>query len=124
MIQEHFLYRLIPVSNRLQLIFDFIYKKMYVYTGLNDRNLNRKLHILTYISGIHPRQVISTCPMVRMQLESTIESIIDAGMSPAEFKGRKVNVYVSISVSEHEYVWMEGRREAGYFGATGWVHRL
>lgn len=44
-------------------------------------------------------------PQLRMLLEVTYESIIDAGINPAELRGSRTGVYIGVSDSESDEYW-------------------
>lgn len=55
--------------------------------------------------GVHSKQADVMDPQLRMLLEATYESIVDAGMNPAELRGKKIGVYIGVSSSESDEYW-------------------
>jgi len=89
--------------------------------GLPERN--GKLKYLDKFDasffGVHPKQADSMDPQVRMLLESTYETIVDAGFNPAELRGTRTGVFIGVSNSETEdYLSADPDRVNGY-GLTG-----
>lgn len=67
--------------------------------------------------GIHREQCNYMDPMQRLVIESTFEALIDAGVSPAEIRGKKVAVYTGSSVGENDNLFYESIVSG--FGVTG-----
>ncbi|XP_039302441.1 fatty acid synthase-like [Solenopsis invicta] len=52
--------------------------------------------------GVHPKQANVMDPQLRLMLEATYESIIDAGINPTTVRGSRTGVFVGICNSESE----------------------
>lgn len=80
----------------------------------DDRRFNTSIYGLPPRSGklkdissfdaeffrVHPKQVDVTDPQLRIILETAYESILDAGLNPAELKGTKTGVFIAATYME------------------------
>ncbi|XP_031331261.1 fatty acid synthase-like isoform X1 [Photinus pyralis] len=69
--------------------------------------------------GVHGAQAHSMDPMARMQLERTIEAILDAGYHPEELKGTRTGVFIGMSESEADEMLFYPNLTSPNFGGTG-----
>ncbi|CAH0563662.1 unnamed protein product [Brassicogethes aeneus] len=67
--------------------------------------------------GIHRQQCTFMDPMQRLILERTFEAIIDAGVNPAEVRGRKVGCFMGSAIGENDNLFLES--VVSGFGVTG-----
>ncbi|CAC5370812.1 FASN [Mytilus coruscus] len=65
--------------------------------------------------GVHPKQANSMDPQLRLLLEVTYESIIDAGVNPDTIRGSKTGVFIGCSASESHDAWScDPEKTVGY----------
>lgn len=57
--------------------------------------------------GVHAKQADLMDPQLRLLLEVTYETIVDAGINPEELKGSKTGVFVGVSESETNERWTQ-----------------
>lgn len=69
--------------------------------------------------GVDQKEAECMDPQIRMLLELTYESIIDAGVNPQELCGSRTGVYVGISISEILNYWIADPDRVISHGSTG-----
>ncbi|XP_018570431.1 fatty acid synthase-like [Anoplophora glabripennis] len=67
--------------------------------------------------GIHRQQCTFMDPMQRLVMERTFEALIDAGVNPAEIRGRRVGVFIGSAIGENDNLFLES--VVSGFGVTG-----
>lgn len=67
--------------------------------------------------GIHRQQCTYMDPMQRLVLERTFEALVDAGVNPAEVKGRRIGVFMGSAIGENDNLFLESIVSG--FGVTG-----
>lgn len=89
--------------------------------GLPERN--GKLKDLTHFDatffGVHAKQAHVMDPQLRLLLELTHETIVDAGLNPAELRGSRTGVFVGVSNSETEEKWTADPDKINGYALTG-----
>lgn len=68
---------------------------------------------------LHQKQAECMDPQLRMLLEATYESIIDAGVNPQDIRGTRTGVYIGVSNSETEQYWCSDPDVVNGYGLTG-----
>lgn len=58
-----------------------------------------------YFFGVHPKQAHVMDPQLRMMLEITHETIVDAGINPSTLRGTRTGVFVGVSNAESDDFW-------------------
>lgn len=74
--------------------------------------------------GIHPRQTNTMDCLGRILLEKTAEAVLDAGVNLEELRGTKTGVYVGLTHTETERVWLYQKLESRNFCVTGFAGNL
>lgn len=69
--------------------------------------------------GVHAKQAHLMDPQLRLLLETTYEAIVDAGINPQEIKGSKTGVFVGVSTSESNEMWVKNPEDINGYGLTG-----
>nr|XP_018912187.1 PREDICTED: fatty acid synthase-like [Bemisia tabaci] len=69
--------------------------------------------------GVHPKQASVMDPQLRILLELTYESIIDAGVNPEEVRGSKTGVFIGASLNESYDLWAKNRKSQDGYRALG-----
>ncbi|XP_053996082.1 fatty acid synthase [Hylaeus anthracinus] len=69
--------------------------------------------------GVHAKQAHLMDPQLRMLLEATYESIVDAGINPNDIRGSKTGVFIGVSSSESEEIWVTDYENANGYALTG-----
>ncbi|XP_033150589.1 fatty acid synthase [Drosophila busckii] len=69
--------------------------------------------------GVHQKQAECMDPLLRIMLELTHESIIDAGLNPTDLRGSRTGVYIGVSTSETEQHWCCDPDRVNGYGLTG-----
>lgn len=67
--------------------------------------------------GIHRQQCFYMDPMQRLALERTFEALADAGINPAEIRGKRIGVFMGSTIGESDHLFMES--VVSGFGVTG-----
>ncbi|XP_045461517.1 fatty acid synthase-like isoform X2 [Harmonia axyridis] len=67
--------------------------------------------------GIHRQQCTYMDPMQRLVLERTFEALLDAGVNPADIRGRRIGCFMGSSVGENDNLFLES--VVSGFGVTG-----
>ncbi|KAL3278583.1 hypothetical protein HHI36_016128 [Cryptolaemus montrouzieri] len=67
--------------------------------------------------GIHRQQCTYMDPMQRLVLERTFEALLDAGVNPADVRGRRIGCFMGSSVGENDNLFLES--VVSGFGVTG-----
>ncbi|XP_029176907.1 fatty acid synthase-like [Nylanderia fulva] len=65
---------------------------------------------------VHPKQARVMDPQLRIMLEVTYETLIDAGVNPSTLKGSRTGVFVGVSSSDANNFW---KRDANGYGLLG-----
>ncbi|KAK9880938.1 hypothetical protein WA026_013269 [Henosepilachna vigintioctopunctata] len=76
-------------------------------------------HFDAQFFGVHAKQAEQMDPQLRILLELTHETLIDAGMSPSEVRGSKCGVFLGICASESEEYWGLDPEKINGYGLTG-----
>ncbi|KAK7080814.1 hypothetical protein SK128_019451 [Halocaridina rubra] len=76
-------------------------------------------HFDSSFFSVSPRQAHMMDPQLRILLELTHEAILDAGMRPSELRGRRIGVYIGVSSSESEEVWIADPTNVSGYALTG-----
>ncbi|CAH0729423.1 unnamed protein product, partial [Brenthis ino] len=89
--------------------------------GLPERNgkLKDLAHFDATFFGVHAKQAHLMDPQLRLLLELTHETIVDAGLNPAELRGSRTGVYVGVSNSETEELWTADPDKINGYALTG-----
>nr|AGR49310.1 fatty acid synthase [Agrotis ipsilon] len=89
--------------------------------GLPERNgkLKDLAHFDATFFGVHAKQAHLMDPQLRLLLELTHETIIDAGINPSELRGSRTGVYVGVSNSETEEMWTVDPDKINGYALTG-----
>ncbi|KAG6462008.1 hypothetical protein O3G_MSEX013000 [Manduca sexta] len=89
--------------------------------GLPERNgkLKDLAHFDATFFGVHAKQAHLMDPQLRLLLELTHETIVDAGLNPAELRGSRTGVYVGVSNSETEEMWTVDPDKINGYALTG-----
>nr|QLI61974.1 fatty acid synthetase 2 [Streltzoviella insularis] len=89
--------------------------------GLPERNgkLKDLVHFDATFFGVHAKQAHLMDPQLRLLLELTHETIVDAGLNPAELRGSRTGVYVGVSNSETEELWTADPDKINGYALTG-----
>lgn len=89
--------------------------------GLPERNgkLKDLAHFDATFFGVHAKQAHLMDPQLRLLLELTHETIIDAGINPGELRGSRTGVYVGVSNSETEEMWTVDPDKINGYALTG-----
>ncbi|CAB3260160.1 unnamed protein product [Arctia plantaginis] len=89
--------------------------------GLPERNgkLKDLAHFDATFFGVHPKQAHLLDPQLRLLLELTHETLVDAGYNPAELRGSRTGVYVGVSNSETEEMWTSDPDKINGYALTG-----
>ena len=74
--------------------------------------------------GVHAKQADKMDPQLRLMLEATYETIVDAGYNPAELRGSHTGVYVGVSNSEAEEFWLRNPDQVDGYALTGCVRSM
>lgn len=69
--------------------------------------------------GVHAKQAEKMDPQLRLLLETTHETIVDAGFNPAELRGSRTGVYIGVSSSEAEEFWLTNPDHVDGYALTG-----
>lgn len=69
--------------------------------------------------GVHAKQAEQMDPQLRILLELTHETLVDAGLNPAEMRGTKCGVFLGICASESEEYWGQDPDKINGYGLTG-----
>lgn len=69
--------------------------------------------------GVHAKQAHVMDPQLRMLLELTHETLIDAGINPNAARGSKTGVFVGVSDSESSQFWTQDPDQINGYGLTG-----
>ncbi|XP_044760998.1 fatty acid synthase-like [Coccinella septempunctata] len=67
--------------------------------------------------GIHRQQCTYMDPMQRLVLERTFEALLDAGVNPADIRGRRIGCFMGSTVGENDNLFLES--VVSGFGVTG-----
>ncbi|KAK9878926.1 hypothetical protein WA026_003749 [Henosepilachna vigintioctopunctata] len=67
--------------------------------------------------GIHRQQSTYMDPMQRLVLERSFEALLDAGVNPADVRGRRIGCFMGSSVGENDNLFLES--VVSGFGVTG-----
>nr|QDK64693.1 fatty acid synthase [Macrobrachium nipponense] len=76
-------------------------------------------HFDSSFFSVSPRQAHMMDPQLRILLELTHEAILDAGVNPSELRGRRIGVYIGVSSSESEEVWIADPSNVTGYALTG-----
>ncbi|XP_068233154.1 fatty acid synthase [Palaemon carinicauda] len=76
-------------------------------------------HFDSSFFSVSPRQAHMMDPQLRLLLELTHEAILDAGVNPSELRGRRIGVYIGVSSSESEEVWIKDPSNVTGYALTG-----
>lgn len=89
--------------------------------GLPERNgkLKELAHFDATFFGVHPKQAHLLDPQLRLLLELTQETLVDAGYNPVELRGSRTGVYVGVSNSETEEMWTADPDKINGYALTG-----
>lgn len=89
--------------------------------GLPERNgkLKDLAHFDATFFGVHAKQAHLMDPQLRLLLELTHETIVDAGLNPGEIRGSRTGVYVGVSNSETEEMWTADPDKINGYALTG-----
>ncbi|CAH0584002.1 unnamed protein product [Chrysodeixis includens] len=89
--------------------------------GLPERNgkLKDLAHFDATFFGVHAKQAHLMDPQLRLLLELTHETIVDAGINPSELRGSRTGVYVGVSNSETEEMWTTDPDKINGYALTG-----
>ncbi|KAK5643002.1 hypothetical protein RI129_009169 [Pyrocoelia pectoralis] len=69
--------------------------------------------------GVHAKQAHVMDPQLRILLEVTYESLVDAGFNPSELRGSRTGVFIGVSESESGIYWKEDPDKVNGYGLTG-----
>ncbi|XP_076649208.1 fatty acid synthase-like [Halictus rubicundus] len=69
--------------------------------------------------GVHAKQAHLMDPQIRLLLEATYEAIVDAGINPQEIRGSKTGVFVGVSSSGSNEMWIQNPEEINGYELTG-----
>ncbi|KAB0795973.1 hypothetical protein PPYR_10034 [Photinus pyralis] len=69
--------------------------------------------------GVHAKQAHVMDPQLRILLEVTYESLVDAGFNPAELRGSRTGVFIGVSESESGIYWKDDPDKVNGYGLTG-----
>ena len=69
--------------------------------------------------GVHPKQANAMDPQLRLLLEVTYESLVDAGIDPANARGSKTGVFIGCSASEAHDAWSSQPEKLTGYEMTG-----
>ncbi|KAL8612596.1 hypothetical protein ACOMHN_006582 [Nucella lapillus] len=69
--------------------------------------------------GVNPRQADAMDPQLRLLLETTYESIVDAGMDPMSIRGTKTGVFIGSMGSEAMEAWSADPDHLSGYTLTG-----
>lgn len=58
-----------------------------------------------YFFGVHPKQANVMDPQLRLMLEVTYETIVDAGFNPSMLKKSRIGVFIGVSTAESDEFW-------------------
>ncbi|KAI8423485.1 hypothetical protein MSG28_012601 [Choristoneura fumiferana] len=92
--------------------------------GLPERNgkLKNLTHFDAAFFGVHFKEANFMDPQLRLLLELTHETIVDAGFNPEELRGSRTGVYVGAANSETAEIWDSNVDSIHGYGLTG-CHR-
>ncbi|XP_072745100.1 fatty acid synthase-like [Anoplolepis gracilipes] len=67
---------------------------------------------------VHPKQAHVMDPQLRLMLEVTYETLIDAGINPTSLKKSRTGVFVGVSSSDANYFWRKIPNGYGMLGCS------
>ncbi|KAF5278958.1 hypothetical protein FQA39_LY05636 [Lamprigera yunnana] len=76
-------------------------------------------HFDAMFFGVHAKQAQVMDPQLRLLLEVTYESIVDAGFNPAELRGSRTGVFIGVCESESGVYWKDDPDKVNGYGLTG-----
>lgn len=79
----------------------------------NIQNFGKRNNSYKNFAGISAKESHYMDPMCRIVLECTYEAILDAGMSPSDFEGKKTVIYIGASTFENENLFYSGEVPKG-----------
>ncbi|KAK5643465.1 hypothetical protein RI129_007310 [Pyrocoelia pectoralis] len=89
--------------------------------GLPTRTgkLKNLCHFDATFFGVHAKQAHVMDPQLRILLEVTYESLVDAGFNPSELRGSRTGVFIGASESESGIYWKEDPDKVNGYELTG-----
>ncbi|KAK4877606.1 hypothetical protein RN001_010112 [Aquatica leii] len=89
--------------------------------GLPTRTgkLKNLTHFDATFFGVHAKQAHVMDPQLRLLLEVTYESLVDAGYNPSELRGSRTGVFIGVCESESGVYWKDDPDKVNGYGLTG-----
>ncbi|XP_050392804.2 fatty acid synthase [Patella vulgata] len=69
--------------------------------------------------GVHPKQADAMDPQLRMLLEVTQETLVDAGVNPTSVRGSRTGVFIGVSSSDAGEAWAADPEKLVGYSMTG-----